>query len=467
MRDLTTGHIGGQILKFAAPLMMGNLLQQTYYFIDSIIVGQLLGKEALAAVSASFSVIFVLVSLVIGISAGGTIIISQYFGAGDKTNVRRTIDTLYIFVFFASIIITTLGISISRPVFQLTRLPDDVLPQAVVYLNTILLGTIMVFGFNGTSAILRGLGDPVTPLVFLVLSSVTNILLDLLLIRYFSMGIAGAAWATVISQGLAFFLAVFYLNKNHKIVQLRLKELIFDRKIFRQSIRIGLPTGLQQTFVSLGMLALFRIVDGFGTNVIAAYAAAGRIDNLAMLPSMNFGQALSSFVGQNIGAKKETRVRKGLLSTLGMSSVVSIVITLLVIMFRRRLIGLFTSDPEVIHIGGYYLMVVGSCYVIFSVMFSMTSMLRGAGATLMPMFITLLSLWFIRIPCAAIFSGTVHPDLHIWGNFPLFHKILSGNLKETGIWIAVPLGWFSGAIFSYIYYLSGKWRYKGIVSFAS
>ena len=131
MRDLTTGHIGGQILKFAAPLMMGNLLQQTYYFIDSIIVGQLLGKEALAAVSASFSVIFVLVSIVIGISAGGTIIISQYFGAGDKTNVRRTIDTLYIFVFFASIIITTLGISISRPVFQLTRLPDDVLPQAV------------------------------------------------------------------------------------------------------------------------------------------------------------------------------------------------------------------------------------------------------------------------------------------------------------------------------------------------
>ena len=463
MRDLTTGNVGSQILKFAAPMLLGNLFQQAYNIIDSIIVGQLLGKEALAAVGASFPIIFALISFVIGISTGGTIIVSQYFGARDYAKVRRTIDTLYIFVFFASIVIMTVGISRSEAIFRLTRLPEDVLPQAVAYLNTFLLGTIVLFGFNGTSAILRGLGDSVTPLVFLVLSTVLNILLDYTFIRYLGWGIQGAAWATVISQGIAFFSAIFYLNKTHKIIQLRLKELTFDWEIFRQSVRIGIPSGFQQTFVSLGMIALFRIVNGFGTNVIAAYSVAGRIDNLAMIPAMNFGQALSTFVGQNIGAKKLYRVRKGLLTTLGMSSAISLALTILVVLLRSKLITLFIPDPKVVEIGTGYLIIVSSCYLIFSVMFSLNGVLRGAGATLIPMFITLFSLWLIRIPTAAILSGTMHINLHFPDSLTWLNSMLSGSLKEKGIWLSVPLGWLMGAIFSFLYYLSGNWKKKSVI----
>ena len=444
-------------------MLVGNIFQQTYNIVDSIIVGQLIGKEALAAVGASFPIIFALISFVIGIAMGGTIIVSQYFGAKDYTRVRRTIDTLYIFIFFASILITTLGITISGSVFRMTKLPEEVIPQAQAYLNTFLLGTVFLFGFNGTSAILRGLGDSVTPLVFLVIASISNIFFDYIFIKYFGLGVRGAALATILSHGGAFLTAILYLNKTHKIIQLRIKELVFDWEIFRESIRIGVPSGLQQTFVSFGMIALFRIVNNFGTDVIAAYSVAGRIDNLAILPAMNFGQALSTFTGQNIGAKKIERVKSGLKATLGMSAIVSILITCLIIFFRAQLMHLFTPDQSVVAIGAGYLVIVGSGYIVFSVMFSINGLLRGAGATVVPMFITLLSLWLIRIPIAAILSGRFHLTFMHWGLHVNLPPLLSGLLQEKGIWWSVPIGWLTGTIMAYFYYRTGKWKKKAVV----
>lgn len=462
MRDLTTGHVGGNILRFAAPMLIGNVFQQTYQFVDSIIVGKFLGTEALAAVGASFPIIFALISFVIGIASGGTIVIAQFFGAKDINSVRRAIDTLYIFIFFASILITVIGISFSEEIFRMTKLPEEVLPLATSYLNTFLLGTVFFFGFNGTSAILRGLGDSVTPLVFLVIASAVNIGLDILFIKYLGWGVQGAAYATIIAHGGAFLTAILYLNKTHKIVQLRLKELVFDWEIFIKSVKIGVPSGLQQTFVSLGMIALLRIVNDFGTNVIAAYTVAGRIDGLAMLPAMNFGQALSTFVGQNIGAKKTERVRSGLLATLGMSAIISFSITAIVILFRYQLMGLFTNDVTVIEVGVQYLIIVSSCYFIFSTMFSLNGVLRGAGDTLVPMFITLFSLWLVRIPMAAILSGRVNIDLGNWGLNIELPTYLTGSLGEVGIWLAVPIAWLLGAIFSFLYYRTGKWKNKAV-----
>lgn len=463
MRDLTTGHVGGSILKFAAPMLAGNIFQQTYSIFDSVIVGRLLGKEALAAVGASFPVIFALISFVIGIASAGTIIVAQYFGAKDYLRVRRSIDTLYIFIFFASIFITTIGITFSLQIFHLIKLPEELIPQAMAYFNTFLLGTVLFFGFNGTSAILRGLGDSVTPLVFLAIASISNIGFDFLFIKYFGFGIEGAAWATILAQGGAFLTAILYLNKTHKLVQLRLRELVFDWSIFRKCVNIGIPSGLQQTFVSFGMMALFRIVNNFGTDVIAAYSVAGRIDNLAMLPAMNFGQALSTFVGQNIGAGKTDRVRLGLKSTLGMSLLISCTITSIVILLRTHLMHLFTSDPHVISVGAGYLVIVGSCYIIFSTMFSLNGLLRGAGDTLIPMFITLFSLWFIRIPIATLLSGRFYQTLLKWGIHIDFPRILTGMLHEKGIWLSVPIGWLTGAFFAYLYYRSGNWRKKAII----
>ena len=423
-------------------MLLGNLFQQLYNIVDTIIVGNILGKEALAAVGASFPIIFTLISLIIGVASGGTIVIAQYFGAKDFKNVKRAIDTLYIFFFFASVILSVVGVYFTEDIFRLVQLPEEILPQAKTYLTIYLSGLIVFFGFNGTSAILRGLGDSKTPLYFLIISTFFNIGLDLLFILVFKWGIAGAALATVISQGGAFLTAIVYLNKYHKIISFTISEFQFDNRIFRQSLRIGLPTGIQHTFVSLGHLALMTIVNTFGTNVIAAYSAAIRIDNLAILPAMNFGAALATFVGQNLGAGKSTRVKSGLRSTLIMSSSVSLTVTLIVVLFKKQLIGLFTSDPEVIRIGSEYLLIVCSFYLLFTAMFKINGVLRGAGDTLIPMFISLFSLWVIRIPFA-------------W--------VVSDRIGETGIWWAIPAGGLIGLILYYLYYLTGKWKNKVVI----
>jgi len=445
MRDLTEGKPGRLIFQFAAPMLIGNVFQQLYNVTDSIIVGRFLGKEALAAVGASFPLIFMLISFIIGIATGSTIVIAQYFGAKDMAKVRRTIDTMYIFLFFASLLIMVVGIAFSGDIFRLIRLPEEVIPQATLYMNVYLTGMIFFFGFNGTSAVLRGLGDSKTPLYFLVISTLTNIVFDLLFVVVFKWGIAGAAWATVLSQAGAFVSLILYLNyQKHELVKLTWRKLEWDKTIFLQSTRIGVPTGLQQTFVSLGMLALLRIVNDYGTVTVAAYSVAGRIDGLASLPAMNFGAALSSYTGQNIGAKKIKRVIEGLVATLSMSTITAVVTSILVMVFRVQLMALFTNDQEVIAIGARYLLIVGGFYIMFSSMFVIGGVMRGAGDTLIPMFITLFALWIIRIPIA-------------W--------VLSHKIGVDGIWWAIPIAWFIGMTFSYIYYRTGKWKTKAVVKY--
>ncbi|NLN94759.1 MAG: MATE family efflux transporter [Bacteroidales bacterium] len=442
MKDLTKGKPSLLILQFATPMLVGNVFQQLYNIVDSVIVGNFIGKEALAAVGASFPIMFMLISFIVGIANGAAIIISQYFGAKNMKKIRRSIDTMLIFLFFASIIVTLAGLCFSGKIFQLIKLPEEVVPQARLYFNIYISGIVLFFGFNAVSSILRGLGDSKTPLYFLIIATLTNTLLDLLFILVFKWGIAGAAIATIISQGGAFITAVFYLNRSHEIFNISWRKYEFDRHIFRKSLRIGLPSGLQQTFVSLGALALFRIVNNFGTDTVAAYSVAMRIDSLASLVAMNFGAALSTFTGQNLGAGKPERVYSGLIATLKMSSSVSVAVTLLVILFRHNLITIFSSDPEVIRIGAEYLLVVCSFYIVFSAMFVIGGLLRGAGATVIPMFITLLALWIIRIPAS------------IW---------FSGMFGSVGIWWAIPLGWIIGAILSWLYYLKGNWRSKVVI----
>ena len=463
MKDLTTGKEGNVILHFAMPMLLGNLFQQTYSFFDSIIVGRLIGDEALAAVGASFPIIFALISFVIGIASGGTIVISQYFGAKDYSNVKKAIDTILIFVFAMSIIIMVVGITFSRQIFELTGLPDEVIPYATVYLNIFLCGTILLFGFNGVSAILRGTGDSKTPLYFIISASVLNIALDYIFIKFFNWGIRGAALATVIAHGSTFLAAAIYLNKTHKLIRISFTKMTFDIKVFFQSLRIGLPSGFQQTFVSFGMIALYVIVNHFDTNVITAYSAAGRIDNLAMLPAMTFGQALSTFVGQNVGAGKIDRVIKGLKSTLKISISVSLIITTIVVLFRYKLMGFFSKSPDVVSVGAEYLVIVSSAYFIFSIMFSLNGIMRGSGDTLVPMFITLFSLWIIRIPIASLLTGRFYTFLTEKGINIHMPEIFTGSLAERGVWLAVPIAWAAGAVFSFIYFKTGRWKKKGVI----
>lgn len=442
MKDLTKGHEGKLIIKFALPMLLGNLFQQLYVFVDSIIVGQVIGKQALAAIGASFPLIYVLISLVIGIGSGASVVLSQYFGAKKIPEVKRTISTLFIFFIGAAILVSTLGIIFNKAIFDLLQLPEDVKPSALVYFDIYIAGQIFFFGFNGITSVLRGMGDSKTPLYFMIISTILNIILDILFVVVFDWGIEGAASATIVAQAAAFFIAAIYLDRTHEIVSFKLKDMKFDIKLFKQSMKIGMPTGFQQSFVALGIMALLGIVNGFGTDVLAAYTAATRIDAIASMPAMNLGSALAAFVGQNIGAGKIERVKKGLQSTLFMGTAISLSVTLFVVLFDDTLMHAFTKDQAVIEVGKRYLHIVCSFYILFSTMFAFHGLFRGAGDTLVPMFVSLLSLWLIRIPVAYVFSRDIGPD---------------------GIWWAIPLAWFIGMAVSIVYYKTGRWKNKAVV----
>ncbi|MCT4614608.1 MAG: MATE family efflux transporter [Marinifilaceae bacterium] len=442
MKDFTKGNEAKLILKFALPMLLGNVFQQLYNVVDSIIVGKVLGEDALASVGASFPIIFALIALIIGIGGGFSIVVSQFFGAKQIDKVKKCIDTMFLFLLFSGIIISVFGIYFSEDIFRLLKLPENLIPTAKSYLDIYLLGNVLFFGFNGISSVLRGLGDSKTPLYFMILASVFNIIFDLVFVIGLDMGVEGAAWASLIAQGGAFISGMIYLNKVHDVINFSIFKLKFDKELFLTSFKIGFPSGVQHTLVAFGMMALLSIVNKFGTDVIAAYTAAGRIDSLAIMPAMIFSQAISSFVGQNLGANKIGRVRRGFVATLVMSNLICILITIIIVIFGRDLMHLFTSSSNVAAIGEEYLVIVTSFYVVFATMFTINGVLRGAGDTLIPMFITLFSLWIARIPAA---------------------YFLSQHIGETGIWWAIPIGWGFGMCFSYIYYKTGKWKTKSIV----
>ena len=410
---------------------------QFYQIVDSIIVGQVLGKEALAAVGAAFPVIFAVIALMIGIGSGASVVIAQYFGAKQTEKVITASDTIHIFFISVSIIIGILAYFFSEDVFRFIDLPEDILPLAVPYLQVYLGGIVFMFGFQTINAILRGVGDSKTPLYFLVLSSLLNVVLDIAFVLWFGWGIVGAAWATVLASAVAYFASIYYINRKDFFFRIDLFRLKFDKKIFGQSVRYGLPTGIQQSVVAYGMVALMSIVSGFGTDVVAGYSIGIRVENLAVIPAMNFALALQSFTGQNVGAGRWDRVREGLKKTLIFSSITCVIITTLIVLWGREILMMFTSDIQVINVGEEYLVIVSSFYLLFSSMFVINGMLRGAGAVIVPMFTTMISLWLVRIPLAVWFSR---------------------EIGEVGIWWSVPAGWALGLILSYVYYKTGKWK---------
>lgn len=437
MKDFTKGRISKQILYFALPIVFSSLLQQLYSITDSIFIGHFVGKQGLAAIGASFPLIFALISFVIGIGSGSTVVIAQYLGAKRIESVKKAIDTMYIFMFVGGLLLTVLGIFIAPYIFKLTHLPADVIPEAIDYIQVYLMGTVLFFGFAGTNAILRGLGDSKTPFYFTLIATIINIFLDWIFIVELGLGVKGAALGTIIAQGGAFLTAVIHLNRTHELISLRISRLRFDMKIFKQSVKVGLPTGFQQTIVSFGMITLFGIVNSFGTDVVAAYSIALRIESIPLMLAMSFAGAVAPFVGQNVGANQMDRVKKGYRSALVMTSIISILISVVFLVSPHLIIKIFTSDKAVIEIGSEYMYIVAPFYLVFSTMFIINGTLRGAGATLVPMFITLIALWAVRIPVS-------------W--------ILSDTIGRTGIWWGIPTGWTVGMIISYIYYKSGKWK---------
>lgn len=441
--DFTSGNIQRQLLAFTLPMLAGNALQALYNTVDSVWVGRFLGSDGLAAVSVSFPVIFALISLVMGITMATTTLVSQYFGAKDEPMVRRVVNNSLSLLFVAAVLISVLGIAWRYPILRLVNTPDAIIAPAANYLLVFLAGLVFMFLYNVLSAILRGLGDSRTPLLFLVYSTVINIILDPLLIFGFGpiprMEVAGAALATVIAQGVSAFLAIRYLNRVGHLLTFNWRELAFDRHLTGLTLRIGLPAGIQQMVVSLGNLTVSSFINSFGPAVVAAYGAAGRLDQFAFMPAMSLGVATSAFVGQNLGAGKQDRVRQTVQASLLQVTLFTLPAVLLALLAPAALLGLFTDSPTVLATGSQYLRIAAFSYLPFAWMFVYNGVLRGAGDTLPTMFFTIGSLWVVRVPLARYLSG-----------LPSF--------GVRGIWWGIAISPLFGLILSYVYYLTGRWR---------
>lgn len=435
--DLTEGKVWKVIVRFAVPLLVGNLLQQFYNITDSIIVGQFLGKEALAAVSASFFIYYFIISLVIGVGSGTTVVISQLFGAKQYQKVQLAFSSFFIFMLVGGIILSIAGIIFAEPVFRLTNTPEEVIPQAVAYFRIYIGGTFLFVTFNSIISILRGVGESVRPMLFILITTVLNIAFDLLFILVFKWGIEGAARATVVSQGIGMCIALAYVNNTHPLLSIKKQDMLFDWKLFKESLKIGLPTSVQQCAIALGLIALLGIVNSFGTNTLTAYGAAGKIDTIITQAILTLSGALAAFCGQNIGAGRLDRVKKGVQFTMYTNVALGLLTFAAVYLFGNEMMRIFTKDIDVVAIGKEYLLIIGGFFIVHGALNVYNGALRGAGDTLFPMITSLVCLWLIRIPLA---------------------YYLSSWLGRNGTWWAIGISITIGLIVTFVYYKMGFWK---------
>ncbi len=440
--DLTHGPVWKVIVRFALPLLIGNLLQQLYNITDSIIVGQFLGKEALAAVSASFFIYYFIISLVIGVGSGTSVVVSQFFGAKQYDKVQRAFSSFFIFMLVAGIALSIAGIIFAEPIFRLTNTPEEVIPDAVAYFRIYIGGTFLFVTFNSIISILRGVGESVRPMIFIFITTVLNIVLDLLFIVGFGWGIEGAARATVIAQGIGMCVALGYVNNTHPLLSIKKQDLLFDMKLFKEGLKIGLPTSVQQCAIALGLIALLGIVNGFGTDTLTAYGAAGKIDTIITQAVLTLSGALAAFCGQNIGAGRFDRVRKGLRFTMLVNVIFSVVTFTAIYFFGEEMMHAFTNDQAVIAIGKEYLLIIGGFFIVHGALNIYNGALRGAGDTIFTMVTSLLCLWLIRIPLAY--------QLSAW-------------YGRQGIWWAIGISIGIGLVITYIYYKTDIWKKRCVV----
>lgn len=441
--DFTEGSIPRHLLNFSLPLFLGNLLQTLYNTVDTIWVGKFLGRNALAAVSVSFPIIFILVSLATGITMATTVLIGQYKGANDAKMIKKTVDNSLLLLTIASVVITLVGIFFHKSILGLMNTPSELMELASGYLNIILLGLFFSFGYNSLGAVMRGLGDSRTPLKFLFYTTVINIILDPIFIFGLGpipkMGINGAALATIISQAISFFLEVRHINRTSQLLNISLKDLKMDLNLTKKIVQIGLPAGLQQTVVALGATVVMSLVNSFGSSTVAAYGAANKIDSFSFMPSMSVGLATSALAAQNIGAGKYDRVRETFKWASFMSIGISIFMMFLVFVFPRQLLMLFTNDDLILDKGVKILKILGISYIPFGLMWVSNGVIRGAGDTLVTMFFSIFTLWCIRLPLAYFLSKYT-------------------ALKSDGIWTAMTISSSLSGITSMVYYKSGRWR---------
>jgi len=433
---MTDGSPAEHIFYFALPLLAGSFLQQLYNMVDSWVVGNYVGDAALAAVGVGFPVIFMFTSLFMGISNGGTVVIAQYYGAGKLDRVRDAVDTIYTAFMAAALPVTVLALLLVKPLLFVLRVESGAYHEAWVYLMIVCAGLVGTIGYNINAGILGGLGNSRTTLLFLAISSLMNIALDLALVLAAGMGVAGVALGTILSQAFSWLFGLFYINRRYPDIAIRPFCRRFDRTLFRQIMEIGLPAGIQMSLVSVGAMVVMSKINSYGKEFTAGYNVGYRLDQLAFLPVQGLSSAVTAFVGQNIGARRLDRVRRGIRVTL-IAAVIWSAVMLVLIPLGPALVSVFSDTPAVIQAGTVYLKCIMPFYFLFSVMFCLNNAMRGAGDSLFAMLDVLFSLILVRVPAVYWIANHYGPDYMYYG---------------------IGVGWTVGFTLSVAYYLSGRWK---------
>ena len=441
-RDLTVGSIPRHLIVFSLPMLAGSVLQTAYSIINAIWVGQFLGETAMAAITVSFPVVFVLIAIGAGLTLATNILISQHYGARDMAAVRRVVDSSIILIGLLSLALFVLGELMAPTILRAMDTPKDVLPLATHYLRIYLISLPLGFGLFLMRSMLQGIGDSTTPLYFLTFSVVLTAALDPVLMFGWlglpALGLNGTAWASVIAQALALWALAATLRKRVNPVAPRLERRGFDWATTWTTIRIGFPAAVQQSLISVGMVFVISIVNSFGKSATAAFGLASRVDQLAFMPAMTFSLAISTLAGQNIGANRHHRIREIFLWGCLLSGGITLGASLLAVSLPRVLLRAFTGEAALIDLGANYLRIVGACYLFFAIMFVSNGIINGAGHTLVTTFISLLSLWVVRVPVAYWLSRRL------------------GSVE--GVWYAIALSFGVSMLSSLGYYLTGRWR---------
>ena len=445
VKDLTKGNIYLTISLFALPIFFGNILQQLYSIADTLIVGLFLGEDALAAVGSSFPMIYMLIAIIIGFTMGCSVIISQYYGAGKMNETKQVIFTSLVFLSVIAIIMSISGYFLTDYLLELVNTPANIIDMAGTYLRIYFLGLIFIFLYNTLASIFQALGDSRTPLYFLIFSTAMNILLDYIFVVYFKLGVAGVAWATVIAQAFAAVLCFIYSWKYVPMLRFSSAELVFSWKHLRQIIHYGVPASIQQMIFSLEIVFVQRIINNYGSTVIAGYTAANKITSIGFMPMFAISNAVATFTAQNIGAGRLDRVKKGFYGGISMAALTASLIMLLIYTRGKEFIGIFldtTKSAAAIQIGFEYASIIGFFFILIGIQLVLEGFLRGAGDMRM-------------VTIAALTAMLVHLGLAY---------LLTFSVGRTGVWWSEGISWGAGMLVALYAYARGNWKTKGVLT---
>ncbi|WP_174732475.1 MATE family efflux transporter [Mesobacillus harenae] len=436
-QDFTEGSILKQMMVFSIPIILTNLLQVSYQFVDSLWVGNLLGANALGAIAVSGTVIFTVLSFIIGINNAALTILSQQKGKDNDDGLRRYLNAFVVLLTLMSITMGAAGYLFAEQILRFLQTPEVMIPDAVIYLKINFLGILFLFGYNFIGTVLRSLGDSRTPLKFVFAAVILNSVLDPIFIKTLDLGMHGAAYATIVSQGAAFLYGLFLILKKD------LAPFSFPKLPGRQEVKtileLGIPSGLQMAVISAGVMAIMSVVNSFGSDVVAGFGAAQRLDSIIMLPAMALGTAVNSMAGQNIGASQWNRVHK--IARYGVLFMLSIMLTLslIIVLFAEYGISLFISDKQAVNFGSQYLQAIAFFYPFLGLNFILNGVVRAAGAMFQILVLNIISFWVLRYPLTFLFA-----------------KLFG----DAGIAYGMGASFIVSSIVAYLYYRYGKWDQK-------